>query len=110
MPPLHVKKGQVTELEKGGLALGIHQDASYKEEKIKVETDDVIILYSDGLTEAKNKHDIFYGDQRLHKLLGDIYQKSAESIGNAILKSVESFVLKASQNDDLTLAILKKNK
>ena len=108
MPPLMVRNNEVIEIAKGGTALGIMENANFFEQKITLQKDEVLIVYSDGITEARNKNDSFFGEQRLQGLLSTIKVQSAESIGKQVLRELEGFVGNARQNDDISLVILKK--
>lgn len=106
--PLILKGNEVTETEKGAPALGIMNDTKYKELEFNLEKDDILFVYSDGLTEACNENEEFYGDENLKRTLLDSRNLTCNEIGKKIMFSVDSFVGDAPLHDDLSMIILKR--
>ena len=71
---------------------------------------DVLVLFSDGVIEYKNKNDEEYGKERLSKILKAEGFTSAKKILNAILKDIGEFVENLPQQDDITILVLKRDK
>ena len=67
-----------------------------------------MIIYSDGLTEAKNESGDFFGETKLIELLTNRQSMTSQHLGEMILSVVDSFIGKFPAHDDLTLAIVKK--
>jgi len=88
--------------------LGIMNNAEFKEQPLQLFTGEYIVIYSDGLTEARNQMREFYGDKRLLKNLQEFSYHSSEDLGKKVLKSVESFRGNAKAYDDLTIAVIKR--
>lgn len=108
LPPL-VQKGEKTiETEHGAPALGIQSKSEFTEQHIELEKSDFLVVFSDGVTEAKNDEGIFFGEKRLLSVLPKLKGKSAEEIGTTLVRVVDRFTGDARQNDDLSLIILKK--
>jgi serine phosphatase RsbU (regulator of sigma subunit) len=105
------KTSVVDVLPSGGIALGMVADNSkiIKEKDLNLETDDVIILYTDGITEARNMKGEMFGLERL-KALVMLYAGSndALSIIQDIAKDFSTFVEEHVQDDDVTLVVVKK--
>jgi serine phosphatase RsbU (regulator of sigma subunit)/DNA-binding NarL/FixJ family response regulator len=99
-------------LEKTGMALGAVEDTAWKHANVLLETGDVLVLYTDGITEAQNPNREFFGRHRLFELLrtemsGSMPHKHAAlHIQEAILGAVHQFVGSAPQYDDMTLMVL----
>lgn len=109
--PILVKENQeTTELESTGLILGIFEDSEYSEEQARLNPGDVLLLYSDGITEAMNPEMEMYGTNRLRNLLQKNQKKSASQIGELILNDIELHSEGATQSDDITLLIIKREK
>ncbi len=108
LPPLLVSDGKVIELAKGEAALGLCNDTSYHAQKATLTSGEIFVLYSDGLSEARNTEGAFYGEERIHRLLLKSAPMSAEQIGAVLLQDVEGFIGDAPVHDDLTLAIIKR--
>lgn len=108
LPPMVLRYDSFTEMPRGSPALGIHPEASYHDQSIELKPDDLLLVYSDGLTEARNEQGEFFGDQRLHKLLAKSQELSAEAVGTHLMTEVNDFIGDARLSDDLSLLILKR--
>ena len=108
LPPLIVRNGKVTGLEKGGPALGILCDSVYMEADVELNKNDILLAYSDGVSEAQNLSGEFYGDERLIALLPRIVSYPADLVGSTIVAEVDRFIGEARAMDDLSIVILKR--
>jgi len=93
-------------LETGGLLLGT-MDVTYKIESVQLQTGDMLLFYSDGITEAFNKNEEEYGDEALIRLVSGKRDKSAQHILDAVITDVKRHAGRAPQSDDLTCGIIK---
>lgn len=116
-PPLlhfQAKTKSIMHLKLGGIALGMQDkiDEMIREYKLPLESEDVVILYSDGIAETRNTKGEAYGLDRLKAVACDICQdlNTAEAIKNAILADVNEFRGKKQAEDDMTLVVLKRKK
>ena len=107
-PPIIVRGTKIEEMPKGEPAIGIFPEVTYSEKQIELQTGDILIVYSDGLTDAKNNSGEFFDTQRLIQLLPSIREFSAPQIGKRIVDEVDSFIASAQIYDDLSLVILKR--
>lgn len=109
-PPLMFKKGsdKPKELMEGGLILGAMPTmSSYTEQKVALESGDVIVFYTDGVTEAKNPgQDEEYGEQRLLECINRYREDTANDLLNAIVTDINEFS-NDTQYDDITLVVIK---
>jgi len=108
MPPVIVRKSGCEEMQKGDPALGLSKDVKYHEHKIKLEKDDLIILYSDGITEAKNEEGVFFGHDKMINMFSKLYGMNSTFAGEKIEKTIDEFRGEAGLSDDLSIAILRK--
>lgn len=108
MPPILVSKGKVKELEKGDTALGVSPKAQFFEQKINLDKNDLLVIYSDGVTDSRNTSNIFFGEQRFFNLLSTIKSETAEQVGKRIVRALDNFVSGAHQHDDVSIVILKR--
>ena len=108
LPAFVLKKNEIVELSKGNTALGLMKNADYKLHLESIETGEVLVVFSDGVTEARNKQGEFYGSDRLKSLLLDKNEMSVNNIGNKIIDEINKFSSDSRLNDDLSLIILKK--
>ncbi len=107
MPPLLVSHDDVRELSKGEPALGLTPDTHYRERSLDLKPEERLIVYSDGVTEARNEADEFFGEERLFALLKEGGGMSAVETGEQIVAQVAGFVGTAPRTDDLSLAIIR---
>ena len=108
MPPLVVHADAVEELPKGAPALGLMKNAPYTEQYADLQPGDLMLLYSDGLTEARDEQDAFFGHQRLLDLLPSLRGLSAEAVGQRLLEEVERFAGDARPSDDLSMIVVRR--
>jgi sigma-B regulation protein RsbU (phosphoserine phosphatase) len=106
-PILRKKEGKIRHLTEGGLALGVIQNSEYKERVLNLKPGDVILFYTDGVTEAKNESDEEFGTKRLEKILSDNPDLKARELQDKIYQEVRSFTGTESKEDDLTMIIIK---
>jgi len=105
-PPLLLRaNGTVEWLSEGGLPLGILADAVYEERPGPLATGDVLVLYTDGVTEASNNTEEQYGTKRLEDIVRKLRDLSAAEIVRSIEHDVEAFTGEVHLNDDLTLVV-----
>jgi sigma-B regulation protein RsbU (phosphoserine phosphatase) len=108
LPPiLYRKNGTITRLKTGGMVVGMMPDTAYKQEIIKLEPGDILLIFSDGITEAMNLKDQEFGEERLMSLISPIADQSATVISDSILRSIGDYVGTAPQHDDSTLVVIK---
>jgi len=94
----------------GGLPLGMAPDVRYPDYELKLQTGDIVVLYTDGITEAENEAEDMYGTERLLHLVTDIDSAaSAEDVIEAILQDVAHFAGDAERYDDMTVVVVKKH-
>ena len=106
-PPLVFRGDHITELDKGGLVLGALEDEVYEEERIVLSPGDVVVFYTDGLTEAENRRERMFGRPRLDRTVRRHQGRSARHILRAIRDALRAFTLGAPQSDDFTSFVLK---
>ena len=112
-PVLYFKASDktITELATGGMALGMMPDVSkvVKTEHVKMETDDVAIFYTDGITEAWKSEKESYGKDRFKEsIVKNSQLKTAQQIHDGIIKDVRDFMGGFPQADDITLIVVKR--
>ena len=108
LPPLLIHNNNVGKLKIKSPALGLIPDAIFNEQFVEINSQDYLVVYSDGLTEARNEVGEFFGDKRLEQLLSEVSNLSSEYLGKKILAEISAFIGKAKSHDDLTIAIIKR--
>jgi phosphoserine phosphatase RsbU/P len=107
-PPLLSRDGKIIKLTKGGIILGVMKNfIPYESDTVEFRDGDVLVLFTDGVTEAKDKDDNEFGDERLEELVLKTSGESAERISSLIQQQVQNFAYGTVQSDDLTLLVLK---
>jgi hypothetical protein len=111
-PPLLIRDGgqgpAIVRLDAGGgPVLGVLPAARYEQARVEVCPGDVLVLYSDGLTEAANAAGEEYGESRLREFLATAGAGNPDAVRDAILTSVSAFLGAAPPRDDLTLVVAK---
>jgi len=108
LPPLILRGDGIHETPKGDPALGLMNITTYTEQTVACDHGDVLLGYSDGLTEARNIQGEFFGNERLLALLPSLRALSAPGIGTRLTEELDRFVGEAHRHDDLTLIVLKR--
>jgi len=103
------KNNQIKELDVGGLILGFQPDSLYLEGKIQFHPDEMIVLYSDGITEAMNDQNEEFGEERLIKLITKYKNEDIYKLIDRIIVAVNAFSEGVAQSDDITLMIIKRD-
>lgn len=107
-PPIILEGDRHRELSPVATPLGAVSDVSYTEQRVELEKDAMLMVYSDGLTEAANEAGEFYGEKRLRALLPQLRGLSSEAACARVLSEVQSFIGNERYSDDLSLAFLRR--
>lgn len=106
---LQAATGELHELSARGIVLGIFEEIELEEQELEVAPGDVLLFYTDGVTEAINAHDQPFGEDRLRAVLVEHAASTAEQVMQAVVGAVKEFVGDTPQSDDLTLFVLKRS-
>jgi len=109
-PPLLIRNNNISELDKGGLVLGVSAEAEHVIGTVELEEKDTLFLYTDGLVDAVNYDHDFWGKDRLLEVIKESKGLSAEQIVGNILRYRRRFVGLASQFDDTSIVAIRVNK
>ncbi len=108
LPPVLISRSGLRETEHGGPALGLAGGTRYAEQEFPVEPGDLLVAYSDGVTEARDETGDFFGDERFRRLLEGSHGRTAEEVGSRIVRAVADFCGPARSSDDLSIAVLRR--
>lgn len=108
MPPVVLREDGPETLPPVAPVLGILDRAEFVEQSLALSPGDLLVVYSDGLTEAMNERDEFFGEERLHALLPSLRGLAPGEVGARLLKEVSKFVGEEHTNDDLSLILIKR--
>lgn len=114
-PPALVRAGgcgdgaarKIERLTLGGPVMGVLEQISYEQGQIDIESGDVLVAFTDGLSEAMRPDFEEWGDQRLIAAVEKHAHLSAQQIADGVVREAERFTAGAPQHDDLTMIVLK---
>lgn len=108
-PPLIIRKGErPLYLEKSGsVAIGAMEDMTFKTEKLRLLPGDYLFMYTDGVTEATNKKEELFSEERLIEEISNIRKKPIQELVSGIMQKIDSFAHGMPQADDITMMVLK---
>jgi serine phosphatase RsbU (regulator of sigma subunit) len=94
-------------LDAEGLILGVKRDVHFEEKQVQLRTGDILVLYTDGITEAANPDELLFGESRLCALLEEFHALSPQQIVENVLEQVRCFTGTQSLVDDVSLVVMK---
>jgi serine phosphatase RsbU (regulator of sigma subunit) len=108
-PPLLCRAGesQLTRLMPTGMALGVLDDAPYKQESLQLDPGDFVVLYTDGVTDATNRQEQVFGMERLQRVLLDHRDDTAVDIVAALEQAIDGFVGTTEPFDDIAIVVIR---
>jgi len=90
------------------MVLGMMPNVPFVEQQSQFDVGDTVVVYSDGVSEAMNEAEDFFGDERLHALVRQTHGLTAPQAGAHILADLKLFVGEAEQSDDVSLMVLRR--
>jgi sigma-B regulation protein RsbU (phosphoserine phosphatase) len=107
-PPILFRvNGKIEELTDGGIVLGYLANQIYKQKTVPFNRGDILITYTDGITEALNKDGEEFGEERLKNVVKENFDLSCHDLRNKILAEVDNHTKSQLISDDRTLVIVK---
>ena len=101
--------GGFESLTDGGLLLGVLNDAKYSRGQVRLEPEDTLLIFSDGIIESQNEHGEEFGYERLKAQLASAQSGSADAILFSVLGAVQDFAAIRPLSDDMTLAVIRRD-
>ncbi|HEY9167542.1 MAG TPA: PP2C family protein-serine/threonine phosphatase [Candidatus Kryptonia bacterium] len=108
LPPYVLRGNEIEQLSHGAPALGLMKSSKFEEAGLELNPGDLLVTYSDGVTEARNQRNDFFGEERLSDIVKGSAGISPDRVGEKILNAVDNFVGEAPRSDDLSLVIVKR--
>jgi serine phosphatase RsbU (regulator of sigma subunit) len=108
VPPLVIRGSVVEELKDSSIALGFIPEAVFAERAVSLAVGDVLVIVSDGVIEAMNAADEFFGDDRLRAALSAVAGQPARHLGQAILSALQPFVGEKKPHDDVSIVVVRR--
>ncbi len=109
LPPILIRNGEASLLAVDGMVVGAFPFAQYGESSIVLEPKDLLLLYTDGISEPQNDYDEMYGEDRLIELVKKNAHLSDEGIINAVMEAVKQWTGSDELQDDMTLLIARRS-
>ena len=108
-PPYLVRsagEGDFETLSRTGIPLGIYEDQTWEQGSAELDPGDVLVLYTDGVTDAQDAQGRFFGSDRLLTSVRANVGRSAQGVQDAIMADIDAFVGDAPQRDDIALVVV----
>jgi serine phosphatase RsbU (regulator of sigma subunit)/ligand-binding sensor protein len=105
--PVLYHADRTSQLESSGMVCGVLADNTYHESDVQLESGDILLLYTDGLNEARNPDHGFFGLERTRRVILDNRERPAAEIVAMLRDEVRKFADSREQSDDLTLVLIK---
>ncbi len=110
-PPMlfraHGDHANVARLDAGGPVIGLMEDCDYTQGCITLEPGDLLVAFTDGVSEAMNAKDVEWGEEALIKAVGACRRMPAHTLATALIDAADSFVAGAPQSDDMTTVVVR---
>jgi len=104
----HAREDRVEVLEPTGQILGPFPEETYNVENTYLSVDDVLVIYTDGISEAHNTNGDLYGEPRLQKLIQEYAHKSAQELCSIVMEDVQKYSRGSDETDDRTMVVIKR--
>jgi serine phosphatase RsbU (regulator of sigma subunit) len=106
-PPLLLRKGAIKHLDSSGTVIGLFKDREYKQVELQLEKGDLLVLFTDGMIEARNLKQEEFGEERVTAWMAQTSGVPTKEFITGLLQNVKTFVGAAPQHDDLTIVAMK---
>jgi predicted permease len=97
----------IAELSVGGMVLGLFPDIAYDQASVDLRPDDVLFIFTDGVTEALNVAGEEFGEARLRRLLIDQHHLSAQALADHVAETLRAWAAGAQPYDDVTFVVMR---
>ncbi len=101
------REGFCMELDAEGLILGVKREVLFEEKSMQLQKGDILLLYTDGITEACNPSGEFFGTERLCAILSKGSSEQPEQVVETVLREVTDFIGSSLAEDDISMVVMK---
>ena len=108
VPPALVREGAVQRLDVNGTVVGAFPEAHYGESRIALQPDDLLVFFTDGVTEPENEYGEMFGEERFLDLLARNAHLSEDEIVRTVIESVREWTGSDELQDDMTLLLARR--
>jgi sigma-B regulation protein RsbU (phosphoserine phosphatase) len=109
LPPILIRRGEPTLLEVTGTVVGAFQASKYEEQKISLEAGDLLVCYTDGITEPENEYGEEFGTDRLVAAMVRHQKLDPPEMINRVMDAVRAWTSAPELPDDMTLVLMRRN-
>ena len=107
-PPVLLTRDGVRRLETGGLIVGLFEEAQFEEEQVQLQTDDTLVIFSDGMSEATNRSGEEFGDDRIVECVNrTLEDRQPRVLLDRLFDEIHTFTVGELQGDDMTALVLR---
>jgi len=107
--PISILNDEITRLTEGGLLMGCFDFAEFEQKDKQIEPGELLLIFSDGVTEAMNENNEEFGKERLISILKTSTNSTSKEIIDKIVDAINVHSSKVEQSDDITLMLIKRN-
>ncbi|MGA2983742.1 MAG: SpoIIE family protein phosphatase [Terriglobia bacterium] len=105
LPPILFRDGKIERLRTGGTVVGLFPSAAYEVGEIRLEPHDLLLAYTDGITEPENTYGEEFGESRLLEVMRGMLNASPEVLATKVYRSVDEWTGSPELQDDMTLVL-----
>jgi sigma-B regulation protein RsbU (phosphoserine phosphatase) len=107
-PPIVVRNGEVLRLETNGMVVGAFLFAEYEESRISLQPGDLLVCFTDGITEPENEYGEMFGEDRLADLIVKHSQSRPHEVVETVFAAVRQWSCTAEAQDDMTMLVARR--
>lgn len=108
LPPMLIRQGNVERLEVNGTVVGAFSFAKFTESRVELKSNDLLVFFTDGITEPENEYGEMFGEDRLADLVARNADRSEDEIIELVLESVRQFAGAGEAQDDMTILLARR--
>jgi phosphoserine phosphatase RsbU/P len=109
LPPMLFRNGKVSELDVNGMVVGAFPFAQYGESQVKLESGDVLLVFTDGITEPENEYGEMFGEERVKEVVQRNVDRDLDHIIKAAMEAVTEWTGGGELQDDMTILIARRH-
>jgi sigma-B regulation protein RsbU (phosphoserine phosphatase) len=108
LPPILIRNGTATSLDVNGTVVGAFPFSKYDESRVKLESGDLLVCYTDGITEPENEYGEMFGEERLIELVSKHAEREDTKIIETVMEAVRQWTHSPELTDDMTVLLARK--
>ncbi len=108
LPPILIRNGAATQLDVNGTVVGAFPHSKYDESKVQLEAGDLLVCYTDGITEPENEYGEMFGEERLIELVAKNADREDAKIIETVMDAVRQWTHAPELSDDMTVLLARK--